>query len=256
MSNKQTIIIPSDATPKRIGLDHAPVNPMKFIAISDTHQYHDLMDEIPSGDVLIHCGDFTNLGLNGEVDLFFNYITSKCDGRFKYMIMIVGNHEWLPDIVVRNRFESYFRNKTKQYKTQYFLLLDESIIIHDNDGNPIKVFGTKYKFNVTLPFMKEPIIKSSFGNIPNDIDILLTHFPSNKGGLDIIYNGKSRGSEELTKLLDSNYFTKLRLHCFGHNHDARGYFYEKSSDRLFINAATVIGQKSDKNLGPPFVFYF
>ena len=64
---------------------------MRFVIISDTHQQHKHL-EIPAsgGDVLIHCGDFTNKGTQDEVDLFFNYLKETCDGKFKYIILLVG----------------------------------------------------------------------------------------------------------------------------------------------------------------------
>jgi len=34
---------------------------MRYVVISDTHNLHQKLT-IPSGDVLIHCGDFTNKG--------------------------------------------------------------------------------------------------------------------------------------------------------------------------------------------------
>ena len=77
--------------PKRKKKNHSSLNikPMRFVVISDTHCLHSML-EIPSGDVLLHCGDFTNLGLYGEVDDFFQYLINNCDGIFKYIIMIVG----------------------------------------------------------------------------------------------------------------------------------------------------------------------
>lgn len=66
-----------------------PIVPMKFVVISDTHLLHDLLI-IPNGDVLIHCGDFTNLGLSAEVEMFFQFLVDKCDSKFEHVIMIVG----------------------------------------------------------------------------------------------------------------------------------------------------------------------
>jgi len=33
----------------------------RIVAISDTHNQHDEI-ELPEGDILVHCGDFTNTG--------------------------------------------------------------------------------------------------------------------------------------------------------------------------------------------------
>lgn len=65
--------------------------PLRFVVISDTHLLHDMVEVHQyTGDVLIHCGDFTNKGTKAEVDTFFQYLLDKCDGKFKYIIMIVG----------------------------------------------------------------------------------------------------------------------------------------------------------------------
>ena len=40
------------------------------VVISDTHTYHDDIKELPSGDVLIHCGDFTKKGKTAELVAF------------------------------------------------------------------------------------------------------------------------------------------------------------------------------------------
>ncbi|EFC36075.1 predicted protein [Naegleria gruberi] len=232
-----------------------PIQPMKFVLISDTHCMHEMVD-LPAGDVLLHCGDFTNTGLFTEVDTFFEYLIKQCDGVFKYIIMIVGNHEWSPDIIVYPRFQKYFREEKSKstLKSQYYLLLDESVTIVDDNNHSIKIHGVRYRGNWAPPLFCK---KTSF-NIPNDIDILMTHFPCCKFNMDRTSNGSSRGSEELTTLLDSNHFTNLKVHCFGHNHcpKARGFAYEKESDRMYINAISVIGNKEDKLIGKPFVFEF
>ena len=99
--------------------------------------------------------------------------------------------------------------------------------------------------------MRDSLRKTNF-EIPKDIDILLSHFPSDKGDLD----ESNRASEELTELINSEHFTKLKIHCFGHVHKSRGYFYEDETNRLFINAVSLLGDKKKKNITKPFVFRF
>ena len=159
-------------------------------------------------------------------------------------------------MIVSPRFEKFFHNDgdSKKLQSNYYLLLDESVTIWDENENPIKIHGTRYRGSWTLP----PLFKKTTFNIPRDVDILMTHFPVNKFKMDISSEGSSRGFSELTTLLDSNHFTNLKIHCFGHNHNpnARGFAYEKESDRVYINAISVIGNKEDKNIGKPFVFDF
>ena len=56
-------------------LNPAEENGVKIICISDTHGKHHDMD-IPDGDILIHAGDFTMLGLISEVILFNEWLGS------------------------------------------------------------------------------------------------------------------------------------------------------------------------------------
>jgi predicted phosphodiesterase len=46
---------------------------VRFVCISDTHEkLRELLPKIPNGDVLVHCGDFTNTGDRNELEEF-NY---------------------------------------------------------------------------------------------------------------------------------------------------------------------------------------
>ncbi|KAG2372928.1 hypothetical protein C9374_013050 [Naegleria lovaniensis] len=228
--------------------------PLRFVVVSDTHLNHETVEMHQyTGDVLIHCGDFTNKGTKGEVDLFFQYLLDQCDGKFKYIIMIVGNHEWAPDIVVRVRFNKFF--KEKKVKSSYHLLLDEHVTILDDNNQKIKIFGSRFRASWRFPpLMRDSLRKSSF-QISKDIDMLLTHFPPCKNGLDIAHDDVSRGSPQLTDMLDSNYFENLKIHCFGHNHCTRGHHYEEKTDRMFVNAASTLSKKK-KIVAKPYIFDF
>ena len=69
---------------------------MRFVLLSDTHGLHEHV-KIPNGDVLIHCGDYTNSGMKEELDNFFEYLLKNCDGNFLHIIMIVGKLQWNVD---------------------------------------------------------------------------------------------------------------------------------------------------------------
>uniref|UniRef100_A0A914Y3P2 Calcineurin-like phosphoesterase domain-containing protein n=1 Tax=Panagrolaimus superbus TaxID=310955 RepID=A0A914Y3P2_9BILA len=66
-------------------------NFVRFVCISDTHErLNELCPRIPDGDVLIHCGDFTNDGEKWQI-LKFNKELQTLP--HKYKIVIAGNHE-------------------------------------------------------------------------------------------------------------------------------------------------------------------
>ena len=128
--------------------------------------------------------------------------------------------------------------------------------INDANQKPIKIYGARFKPAWSLPLMRDSIKKNIFNDIPKDIDMLLTHVPSNKNKLNITCSGKPKGSTELTEIIDSDHFTKLKIHCFGHNHNKRGFYHEESTDRLFINGVSVVGEAIEENIVQPFVFDF
>lgn len=55
---------------------------IRFVCISDTHTLTNGLD-LPKGDVLIHAGDFSNVGLPEDIDGFVNYLDTQ---DFKYKI--------------------------------------------------------------------------------------------------------------------------------------------------------------------------
>ena len=42
---------------------------MRIIHISDTHNMHRQLTNLPEGDVIVHSGDFTMMGTEGDVSL-------------------------------------------------------------------------------------------------------------------------------------------------------------------------------------------
>jgi hypothetical protein len=48
--------------------------------------------DIPSGDILIHAGDFSMIGSASEVKKFSEDL-KKLNDKFKFKVIIAGNHE-------------------------------------------------------------------------------------------------------------------------------------------------------------------
>jgi len=70
-----------------------------------------------------------------------------------------------------------------------------------------------------------------------DTEILITHGPP-YGVLDLTRRGKRAGCESLLERLDK--LDELRLHVFGHIHEAAGYIALTSvnAEAIAVNAAT------------------
>ena len=67
--------------------------------MSDTHTYTDRLPfDVPNGDILLHCGDFTHRGRYHEVEEFNAWLGTL---PHKHKIVIAGNHELTFDKTTR-----------------------------------------------------------------------------------------------------------------------------------------------------------
>ena len=63
---------------------------MKILQISDTHNQHRQLTDLPAADVIVHCGDFTDNGTEEEVLNFLNWFVEL---PYPHKIFITGNHD-------------------------------------------------------------------------------------------------------------------------------------------------------------------
>ena len=63
---------------------------MTLLQISDTHNLHQQLSDLPIADVLVHCGDFTDMGTEAEVLNFLNWFI---DLPFSQKIFVTDNHD-------------------------------------------------------------------------------------------------------------------------------------------------------------------
>ena len=61
-----------------------------ILCLSDTHNRHRSLRNLPQADVLVHCGDFTEYGTEAEALDFLNWF---CDQPYRYKLFTVGNHD-------------------------------------------------------------------------------------------------------------------------------------------------------------------
>lgn len=187
---------------------------MKIVFISDTHGAHERVD-LPDADVLVHCGDFTNLGRSEEIAVFNEWL-----GRQNHDVKIVvpGNH----DLAFQSKLI-----RSKQLLSQAdHVLVDESVVI-----SGIKFFGSPrtpqfgnwaFMYDRSNPPWKV---------IPADTDVLITHGPA-YDILDQASGGRRCGCEALTKAVER---IKPKVHAFGHIHESRGV--QQLGETLRVNAA-------------------
>ena len=84
----------------------APIGAViRLTLISDTHGTH---PALPTGDVLIHCGDITHLGQFGELKEHVAWLKSL---PFKHVVLVPGNHDMCCETLMNKGMEPALREK-------------------------------------------------------------------------------------------------------------------------------------------------
>lgn len=180
---------------------------MKILHISDTHNCHHRLRDLPEADIVVHSGDFCMVGSVQEAIDFLNWF---CDLPYKHKIFICGNHD---NCLFGANIDG----------------LPDNVHYLCNSG--IEIEGTKF---YGIPMFMEDCITDrqsrSYAKIPDNTDVLITHSPA-FGILDFD-NGINYGSKEiLMKLSELN----LKAHLFGHIHSQHGVMEQNGI--IFSNGA-------------------
>ena len=191
---------------------------MQIVAISDTHTLHWLVENMPAGDVLIHAGDFMNTGHEPADIRSFNAWLGQQP--FDVRIVCCGNHDQLFE-----RSSEYARSML----TNAVYLEDEGVKI-----GGVSFWGSPY----TPEFLNWAFMypagagKSHWQNIPDDVDVLITHGPP-WGILDQASPDEPhRGCKDLLKAVEEK---MPKVHIFGHIHGGAGTF--DNGVTRFVNAS-------------------
>jgi Icc-related predicted phosphoesterase len=204
---------------------------LRLVLLSDTHQLHREV-EVPDGDVFIHAGDFTMFSESIEAVADFNDWLGELPHRYK--IVVPGNHEFFLEADPSDRF-----------------MLDKAIVLI-NEGTEIeglRIWGSPVTplhggaFGLSSPKDR----KRLYAQIPQDIDVLISHGPP-FGILDTApISGLHEGCRELLRAVTR---VRPKLHVFGHIHTAHGVF--RTEHTTFVNASR-LGLHDDPDKAP-FVF--
>jgi Icc-related predicted phosphoesterase len=195
---------------------------MKITIISDTHGQHQMIADVPSADVLIHCGDFAMDERVHSINKFNDWLGTIKDN-FKHIIVVPGNHD-----------EYCEHNNVRDILSNAIYLQDEEIII---DG--VKFYGMPwvpkfFDWAFMLP-RNSYELKAKVDAIPHDTNVLITHGPA-FGRLD--YARKTHvGCELLHERISTMKAVSnaLKLHCFGHIHSSYGVVADEQT--IYVNAA-------------------
>ena len=200
---------------------------MKVVIISDTHTLQlGMINQVPDGDVLIHCGDVSNRGSQWDIEDFLEWFSAF---PHKHKIFIAGNHD----------FGLEYRNPVVQklledYSDRVTYLQDDEIVI---DG--IKFWGSPWTpefYNWAFMYKRGEEAASYWKNIPEDVNVLITHGPPMTDTfLDFtVYDQINVGCEELAKRIEE--LPNLKVHCFGHIHEGYGMVEHPKGFKM-INAS-------------------
>ena len=171
---------------------------MKILQLSDTHNQHRLLTNLPAADVIVHCGDFTENGTEEEVIDFLDWYYNL---PYKYKLFVIGNH----DLCLRKA------KNIDKLPDNVFFLQDRGVTIEG-----VKFFGIAYNHLESL--------------IPDETDIVVTHEPP----VMILDKSSDRhwGNASLFMRIME---VKPRYHFFGHAHESFGTL--KQNGIVFSNGA-------------------
>ena len=191
---------------------------MRLIFISDTHNLHDQI-ELPEGDILLHCGDFSGRGRFHEVESFMKWYGAQ---PHRYKVLIAGNHDFLAE-----RDPEIFRS-----------LIPENVIYLEDSGveiDGIHIWGSPIQpcfFDWAFNRQRGADIRKHWALIPENTDVLITHGPP-YGILDrVASDNRPVGCRDLLHRINE---LPLKVAAFGHIHE--GYGVLEDAGKMFINAS-------------------
>lgn len=195
---------------------------MRLACISDTHNQHDAL-RLPSGDVLIHAGDFTGVGRSHEVEAFAKWLGAQ---PHRHKILIAGNHDWLFE-----RDNAQARAWLARYCPKAHYLQDSGVEIEGVKfwGSPWTPLFLNWAFNLK----RGQPLADKWAQVPSDTQVLITHGPP-WGILDLTRHGENVGCKDLKDALNKQISPKV--HVFGHIHEGYGTWTRLGTK--FVNASS------------------
>lgn len=225
---------------------------LKCAAISDTHGTHYSL-KLEGGDILIHAGDVSKMGLRSEIEDFLNWFEKQ---DYRYKIWIGGNHDfWLEDYAKGLADSEQDSNLIKRIHTNW---KNDIYYLHNSE---VEVEGYKFWGSPYTPefynwaFMyKRGEGHKHWDLIPADTDILIIHGPP-ACPLGLTETGFQAGCSELSNRISQ---IKPKYHIFGHIHEAKGVVHvahdEDSKITTLVNASYLTSQYRPYPKEP--VYYF
>ena len=214
--------------------DPVPPGHVRLVCISDTHGLTDGM-VLPHGDILVHAGDFSNVGSRQDVVKFNDFLSKQ---PHKHKIVIAGNHDVSFDAANYAKLQPQFHARTPVDPIEVKSLLTACTYLEDSacEVEGLKFYGSPWSpwfggwaFNAERG---EPIRKF-WTAIPSDVNVLITHGPPIGHG-DLCSDSQRAGCVDL--LCEIQTRIRPNVHVFGHIHE--GYGITTDGVTKFVNAST------------------
>jgi len=218
---------------------------MRLVCISDTHSlHHEMLHELPKGDVLIHAGDLSNKGSEKDVTDFINWY--KNIKGYDTKLFIAGNHDFSFEKRLGVRYKGELDwldnllSEENLSQSDVTYLEDSFITIETPEfSRPIKFYGSPwqpwfYDWAFNLPRLGTEL-QEKWKMIPEDTDVLITHSPPNGYG-DLVNNWRQPNTHVGCECL-INRIGEINplVNVFGHIHEGYGVEYGKKT--AFVNAS-------------------
>lgn len=157
------------------------------------------------------------------------------------VFLVPGNH----DCIFENLMEGEKMELERAFNGRVKFLIHEEYILTAMDDlmgeREIKIFGTPYcKVFGNWAFMRyDSFLEEKFNEIPENLDILITHDPPTLNGLGMITQGRQKGKEAGNEILAKRLLEIKPKYVFsGHIHSGN-HTFEEHEGMLMANVALV-----------------
>lgn len=235
-----------------------PPNCKRLVLISDTHNAHRaVQSKLPPGDILVHAGDFTDVGSAHDVQQFAAW-AREMGARYEAVVVIAGNHDLSLEKATYAHNYKRFGHGRMADSDALIAELRQSCVYLEHEAATVgglRFFGSPYQpefcdwaFNMG----RETECRQRWASmIPEHdarpIDVLVTHGPPLGHGDSCVGSGP-QGCWDLLDFVESR---PPLLHVFGHIHE--GYGATTNGRTVFANASSMNYHYDVRALHPPMV---
>ena len=238
------------------GGECAPPGKVRWVFLSDTCGLHHAMADVPDGDVLVHCGNFSTTGSVERTREFVEWFAGHPHRR---KVLVAGNHDTSLDadfydahwqrLHPTRRDDAALREALRSDgRFAYLEHASASVLGYEVFGSP---FTSDAYGNWAFHYDRGPEAAKLWAAIPPSTDVLVTHAPPLGVG-DAGGDGAwRRGCAHLLQAV--LHVARPVVHAFGSMHEAAGCYrleakmgdatVEAPTDAVFLNAS-ICGPKA------------